>query len=294
MKTLGVFISYASEDAERARELQAALVQRRVRCWIDRDMKPGVFYPEEIVEGIRGCDVFVILLSKASCESIHVLKELQLAFEHKKRIVPIKISDVDIPAAMLYQLIGVNWATWQDVGSGMHPIVLKIVGPSRRKSEVASVERWVPDEVATINIAASDDLLYKIVSDLERYPRWQQGVRSVAITERTEQGQPKSAAWVVGVPMMPFLQLRYTLAYVHEPPSRLSFRAVPNASVTSMIGTYQFIPRGDSTCQAVCSLRVRLNVPHGVVQQFLRLATHSMLDQLDKEALRRRADLPHI
>ena len=53
--------------------------------------------------------VLILMLSRHSVESHHVVKEVSLASEKEKRILPLKIEPVDIPPSMQYQLANIHF-----------------------------------------------------------------------------------------------------------------------------------------------------------------------------------------
>ncbi|MGO9932477.1 MAG: toll/interleukin-1 receptor domain-containing protein [Steroidobacteraceae bacterium] len=75
-----VFISHAFEDKELAYALCAALERASIACWIaPRDVRPGDFYADAIVQAINACPVLVLVLSQNAMDSAHVLREVERA-----------------------------------------------------------------------------------------------------------------------------------------------------------------------------------------------------------------------
>jgi TIR domain len=91
-----VFISYASEDRERARVIAQALGDRGWMVWGDREIPVGRSYSEVIEHELMTAACVVVLWSKASVKSPWVLNE---AREGSMRhvLVPILIEDVRPP-----------------------------------------------------------------------------------------------------------------------------------------------------------------------------------------------------
>ncbi len=70
------FVSYASSDASVANLLVEILEGNAISCWIaPRDVMPGAHYADEIIRGITGCKVLVLILSSSAIGSKHVGKE---------------------------------------------------------------------------------------------------------------------------------------------------------------------------------------------------------------------------
>jgi hypothetical protein len=105
-----VFISYASEDATAAFEIVAELESRDIPCWIaPRDVRPGRQYRAEIVEAIRKCRAVVLVFSARCNKSEHVGRELTLASDLPKDIIPIRIESAKPEGELEYTLAGKQW-----------------------------------------------------------------------------------------------------------------------------------------------------------------------------------------
>ncbi len=104
-----IFISYSRRDSEQALALAERLEADDFNVWLDRHGIDGAEqWATEIVEGIRGCSTFLLLLSPSSVESANVLKELSLASERGKRILPVRIAPVVLPSSFEYQIAGIQ------------------------------------------------------------------------------------------------------------------------------------------------------------------------------------------
>ena len=104
-----VFISYAAKDRERVLGLVKRLRDAGVTVWIDQaGIDVATMWSQEIVSAIRGCKVMLLSISPRSTESENVVKELALASERKKPIIPVFLEPADIPETMEYQLAGIQ------------------------------------------------------------------------------------------------------------------------------------------------------------------------------------------
>ena len=82
-----VFISYSSKDREFVKQLVQTLKAMGIVCWVAPEMIPaGSSYAREIPKAIRECEVFLLLLSKTSQDSIWVEKETDSAISNRKNI----------------------------------------------------------------------------------------------------------------------------------------------------------------------------------------------------------------
>ena len=104
-----VFISYAARDRERVLGLVERLRGAGVTVWIDQaDIDVSTMWSQEIVSAIKGCKVMLLSISPNSTESENVVKELALASERKKPIIPVYLEAAEIPETMEYQLAGIQ------------------------------------------------------------------------------------------------------------------------------------------------------------------------------------------
>ncbi|HUD46774.1 MAG TPA: toll/interleukin-1 receptor domain-containing protein [Candidatus Baltobacteraceae bacterium] len=68
MKPKDIFISYASEDREKAERVKTKLETKGLEVWYDRDrLKPAHFFENRIRDHIQRCDLFVPIISKTAC-----------------------------------------------------------------------------------------------------------------------------------------------------------------------------------------------------------------------------------
>lgn len=90
-----IFISYRRDGGRQfARILQLMLVQRGYRVFLDYDELTDGIFSEKIVEAIKDAPMFMIVLSKGSMarcsnEGDWVRREITLAIEEKKHIIPV-------------------------------------------------------------------------------------------------------------------------------------------------------------------------------------------------------------
>lgn len=111
-----IFFSYSRKDSEFVDQLIEKLEARGVDIWVDRgDILAGVAtWRQQIVEAIMECQVFVIVLSPNSIASDNVTKELTLAEQHVKHVLPLVIQKVTIPPSLDYQLAGLHYQTFAE------------------------------------------------------------------------------------------------------------------------------------------------------------------------------------
>jgi len=95
MEYSSCFISYAHLDSVFAEKLHSALQRHGVQCFFDsKSLSPGEPFEQTLLEAVAGYDSFVVILSENSIDREWVIrKELALALELQKSVIPIKVDD---------------------------------------------------------------------------------------------------------------------------------------------------------------------------------------------------------
>ncbi len=110
-----IFISYSRRDSEQALSLAERLRASGASVWMDTAaLAAAETWSAEIVNAIENCSHFILLLSNDSVASSNVTKEVSLASEAKKTIVPIEIHRCELNAAMKYALAGLQKVSLSD------------------------------------------------------------------------------------------------------------------------------------------------------------------------------------
>ena len=92
-----VFISYKSEESADAIWLEQVLEKNGISCWIAPDNIPGGSnYGYEIPKAIESCKIFVLVLSDKAQKSMWISKEVNMALNYKKIIMPFMIEDCEL------------------------------------------------------------------------------------------------------------------------------------------------------------------------------------------------------
>lgn len=116
-----VFISYGSDDVALARELRRHLEAGGYSCWMAPDDVSGPkSWAEQIVESIGSCKVMLVVISLASNNSTHVSKEVDLALDHGKAVLPVRVEEVVPSGALKYLLALAQWIDVFPDGVGPH------------------------------------------------------------------------------------------------------------------------------------------------------------------------------
>lgn len=108
-------ISYSRKDSEQANELVAYLEGEGIHVWIDKTgLAASSHWAADITRAIDGCPNFIILLSKNSIQSAEVLRELNLASNRRKNIIPVQIDSTPLTPAFEYLLAGLQYTNFKD------------------------------------------------------------------------------------------------------------------------------------------------------------------------------------
>jgi TolB-like protein/Flp pilus assembly protein TadD len=113
-----IFISYSSKDKEKADQLSELLASAGLSVWIDKSgIDVATSWSGEIVQAINECKAFIVLLSPNSLESHNVIKEVSLASEKRKKILPLDLEPVQLTKDFEYQLAGIQRAPMTNIDS---------------------------------------------------------------------------------------------------------------------------------------------------------------------------------
>lgn len=123
-----VFISYSSKDSQQAETVRNILEKNSIPCWMaPRDIPGGSNYTKEIPTAIRGCQVFVLILSQNAQESHWVLKELDSAVNAGKVILPFMLEDCQLNDEFNFLLTGAQrYAAYQKKMEAMETLIARI------------------------------------------------------------------------------------------------------------------------------------------------------------------------
>lgn len=104
-----VFISYSSKDYETASKIRAILTSNNIECWMAPESIPaGGDYAKDIPQAIGMSDIFLVIVSQSSQESVWVPKELDLAITLRKNIIPVHTDNSDWIDAFRFRLSNVQ------------------------------------------------------------------------------------------------------------------------------------------------------------------------------------------
>lgn len=98
MENPKVFFSYSRADSEFVLKLAKDLRSAGVNLWIDQlDIAAGDRWDKAVEDALAAAPCLLVVLSPASVESHNVMDEVSLAFDERKKIVPVLAHACTIP-----------------------------------------------------------------------------------------------------------------------------------------------------------------------------------------------------
>jgi len=113
-----VFLSYAREDAARAKTVALALENVGHQVWWDQSIRAGAQYGNEIEQALKGSDAVVVLWSKCAADSPWVRDEAA-AGRDSGRLVPVRL-DRSEPPMGFRQFQTIDLSRWKSGPGSAH------------------------------------------------------------------------------------------------------------------------------------------------------------------------------
>lgn len=135
--------------------------------------------------------------------------------------------------------------------------------------------------VQSIEIDAPAMACFEVAADIESYPEWAAGVKSVEILERDAEGRAQRAAFVLEGFVK---EVSYELVYDYDPPDRMSWRADPSPDIEMLEGSYAFT-ESDGVTEVVYALSV---LPTFTLPGFIRRQAEKQIVTTALRGLRQR------
>ena len=104
-----LFLSYSRADRPLAEQFVRTAAARGVNVWYDEDIEGGRDWRERIVAALGSAKALVILFSKHSNDLRQLIKELAVADNMGKQVIPVLISNCEPQGPYLYELASRNW-----------------------------------------------------------------------------------------------------------------------------------------------------------------------------------------
>lgn len=148
-----IFISYSRHDSQQALALAEQLRANGMDVWIDQHgIEGATSWSKEIANALQACHTMLLLLSPTAIASKNVAKELSVATQLDKRILPVQVVHVELEGEFLYHLSGLQRVKIADFDA----IVRAITGSTQAERPKKSSKPV--DERKSLMILPFDDL----------------------------------------------------------------------------------------------------------------------------------------
>jgi TIR domain len=104
-----IFLSYSRADHSLAEQFVRTAETRGLNIWFDDKIEGGENWRQKIVDVLSSAKALVILFSEHSNGSTQLIKELAVADNMKKHVIPVLIADCKPEREYLYELASRNW-----------------------------------------------------------------------------------------------------------------------------------------------------------------------------------------
>ncbi|XP_074597489.1 uncharacterized protein LOC141852386 isoform X2 [Brevipalpus obovatus] len=158
-----IMISYCRREAEKyARELKAALLEFNVSVYLDVDeIESGTDWADALNEAVQNCQVFVPLITPLYGQTQWTNREVKLADQRNKKIVPINFLSHWPPECLAIQFATTQFLLWSDDGSEHENLSIStrkaLPSPSAEhrdwpKNCIHRIAKKISDEVSKHNL----------------------------------------------------------------------------------------------------------------------------------------------
>jgi TPR repeat protein len=142
-----LFVSHVSEDRAAALQIVDELERRGVSCWIaPRNVQPGHPFDDEIVSALDHCRAMLLIFSEHCNESEYIRREVTVAGENRKVIIPFRIEDVQPRRGLRVRLSDLHWIDGFVAREQAIDELVKRFGPSGAPTVDAPPKRPAPAE----------------------------------------------------------------------------------------------------------------------------------------------------
>lgn len=178
-----IFISYTHSDREFVEKLVDFLENKQIKCWFaPRDIPPGMVYPNVISSAIEKSMCFMIILSNKTVEAQFCAREVDAAVSCNKKILPVRIEDVEMRGQMQFYLRTVQWLNafpnpcchFNSIADAIRKIIPCNLPKAIRKSERKRVRLHLVEEI----FKAKENIDVDIAEIIAR-----EGIRQIIVNE---------------------------------------------------------------------------------------------------------------
>ncbi len=133
-----IFISYSRKDSAIVKKFADELRKAGYIYWMDIDgIESGDEFKKNIVSAIKEARVFLFFSSEASNTSVWTVKEVNVAVNLKKAIIPVKLDNSVYNDSLLFDLVGLDYVLY-DRDCEASVVVEKLIRSISKRIEVYS------------------------------------------------------------------------------------------------------------------------------------------------------------
>ena len=165
-----VFISHSSKDRDMAEAIYQYLTSQGIQCWMDiHDIRKGIPYAREIMRGIDGSDLLVVVYSRNVNNSEDILNEIDQFHTARKTIIPFLTDETPFSREVDYYLKRRQWITAYNNYRSQLPALrdaiaellhLQLEQPTSRQSGSLPNDIGKPTQGGTTSRSTFDVVLY--------------------------------------------------------------------------------------------------------------------------------------
>ncbi len=193
---LFLFVSHVAEDRAAALEIVDELERRGVKCWIaPRDVHPGSRFDDEIADALDNCRAMLLIFSEHCNESEYIHREVTVAGESHKIVIPFRIEDVQPRRGLRVRLSDLHWIDGfasreravDELARQFDPVGALCAAPGRehQRQEEERRAREEPEEAQRAEAAKSE---------APRRPHPRRSIRTARLRRQAEKNAPTRAA----------------------------------------------------------------------------------------------------
>jgi len=150
-----IFLSHSSRNAEIANAMKAYLATRGIRCWkAPDDIEPSEPWPVAIMRGLRECPIVVLIWTKESMASDQVLKEITIADQKTKAIIPFRAEEILPDGGLEYFLVAKQWLeahpSYEQALETLAETALRILGRTPEVTQSDAIDVDAPQPAASL------------------------------------------------------------------------------------------------------------------------------------------------
>jgi hypothetical protein len=137
-----VFLSHSSRNAELASAMKQYLSEQGIRCWkAPDDISPAEDWPSAIMHALGECPIVVLVWTKDAMESRQVCREVTIADNRTKAIIPFRAEEILPVGPLEFFLVNKQWLDafhdYQPAFESLSKTILTILGRAANAPDIS-------------------------------------------------------------------------------------------------------------------------------------------------------------